>query len=94
MNIEFFKLKGNDTVDYIKMLSDIRVGLNNNASPVIVEVELTTLGGYFVEEPNGPRYINYHAGSIQNLDFNSKIISESEEDPLFVFQKNLESEGL
>ena len=75
-------------------MSDIRVGLNNNASPVIVEVELTTLGGYFVEEPNGPRYINYHAGSIKNLDFNSKIISESEEDPLFVFQKNLESEGL
>ena len=94
MNIEFFKLEGNDTVDYIRALSDIRVGLNNNASPVIVEVELTTLGGYFVEEPNGPRYINYHAGSIKNLDFNSKIISESEEDPLFVFQKNLESEGL
>jgi hypothetical protein len=52
MNIEFFKLEGNDTVDYIRALSDIRVGLNNNASPVIVEVELTTLGGYFVEEPN------------------------------------------
>jgi TPP-dependent pyruvate/acetoin dehydrogenase alpha subunit len=94
MNIEFFKLNRNDTVNYVKVLTEIREGLDNNSSPVIVEVDLTTLGGYFVEEPNGPRYINYHAGSIKNLDFNSKIISESEEDPLFVILKNLESEGL
>ena len=39
------------------------------------------------------RYINYHAGPIKNLDYGSKIISKSEEDPLFVGLKYLESEG-
>ena len=53
--------------------------------PVVVEIDVETLGGYFVEEESGQRYINYHAGNAK-LSTDNLVISNNSSDPIFVNQ--------
>jgi TPP-dependent pyruvate/acetoin dehydrogenase alpha subunit len=92
VGITYKELKGNDVQKYTQALMDSRV-VALERGPVLIEVHLETLGGFFVEEETGKRYINYHAGKAKLEDKNI-MIHETDSDPVFVNQKYLESVGI
>ena len=57
----------------------------------MVEVELTTLGGYDLKtEGAEPRFINYHAGTAPEINLQKgPLIEKSHRDPVFVLLKYL-----
>jgi TPP-dependent pyruvate/acetoin dehydrogenase alpha subunit len=81
LHVEYLQLEGNDVVTYFEMLKAARKTAATGI-PVLVEVHLETLGGYYVDEPRGKRYINYHAGKA--LINSEKIIAENLSDPIYV----------
>ena len=88
LSLKHEKLTGNNVFKYIEKLKNLKqYSLENNA-PVVVEVELTTLGGWYVEDANNPagkRFINYHAGPAPEVFLkNLPVIEESDKDPVFV----------
>ena len=82
MEIEYVALVGNEISEYVNGIKAAR----DKASlgrPVVVEIDVETLGGFFVEEKNGARYINYHAGNAK-LPSDEVVISKDSSDPIFV----------
>ena len=87
LGVQYQKLSGNNVHEYADKLSEIRNANQISKDTFIVEVELTTLGGYFVEESNGKRYINYHAGKAQKASISESIIQNDLNDPVFISEK-------
>lgn len=84
LNCEYLELRGNNISTYVDALTLARKVAKQEA-PIVVEVHLETLGGYFIEETSGNRYINYHAGKATlSAPNNEIIISENDSDPVFV----------
>lgn len=81
LDVGYVNLAGNRLDDYMSKLKRARE-LAKTGRPLVVEVELESLGGYFVEEATGRRYINYHAGSAK-IDGEGPLILEDNIDPLF-----------
>lgn len=90
MGIRYEKLDSNNVYEYMERLNSLRDYSLGNNSPVIVEVELTTLGGWHLKTEENPegRFINYHAGPAPKINLkNPPVIEESEKDPVFVLEK-------
>ena len=85
-------LSGNEPDDYLNQLIKIRERIHKNSTPEIVEVGLTTLGGWILkdnEHPNG-KFINYHAGlSPRVMIKDGLILSNDESDPVYLIKKRL-----
>jgi len=64
LDIGYQYLDSNDVNEYANKLRGIRLLAIGHMSPLIVEVMTTTLGGYEVTENNRKRFVNYHAGKI------------------------------
>ena len=86
LGAEFLQLRGNLLTDYLKLLADAR-SIALMGKPIVIEAHLETLGGYHVEESNGTRYINYHAGGAR-LNNPSEVIVENDSDPIYVNSGN------
>lgn len=90
MNIKYEKLESNDPYEYIEKLTPLRKYALDNKTPVLLEVELTTLGSYYLkteEYPQG-KFINYHAGPAPTVNLTGgPLIESSIKDPIFVLQK-------
>jgi pyruvate dehydrogenase E1 component alpha subunit len=86
MHVDYHLLKGNDVLEYIATLGTAKLdALGGRVT--IVEVELVTLGGYFIEEAQSKnRYINYHAGTAKINSEYSEYIAADTSDPLYVNQ--------
>jgi len=97
LDIDYYKLSGNNPFHYIEQLKKIRAKSLNSKSPVCVEVQLTTLGYWHKEEagyPNG-KFINYHSGpapTIKSSDY--PLICKSNEDPIYVLEKLITKDKL
>ena len=89
LGINYFLLAGNDVNDYYKELVNIRNQCITEKFPIIVEFEVTTLGGYQTEEESGKRYINYHAGALKIKPNANFIFEETHNDPVYVGSINL-----
>ena len=90
LNGKYYYFKGNNFIDYFNDLKKIKRVNINLKRPIIIEVELETLGGYFVKENNKKRYINYHSGAIREIDLLSNVIlKNSKKDPLFYVSRFL-----
>lgn len=87
LGVQYQKFSGNNVHEYADKLSEIRNANLIRKDTLIVEVELKTLGGYFVEESNGKRYINYHAGKAQKESISESIIQNDLDDPVFISEK-------
>lgn len=90
LGIEYFRLNGNDPFEYIETIKSCRASSYVNNNPVLVEVELTTLGHWIMQAEGYPdgKFINYHAGpapEVEMMDY--PLLSETTEDPLFVLKK-------
>ena len=84
LGINYYLFTGNNVNEYYKELVDIRNRCVNKKFPIIIEFEVTTLGGYQIEEASGKRFINYHAGALKiepNADY---IFEETINDPVYV----------
>jgi len=84
MDIRYEKLNSNDPYEYIEKLITLRKFVLDNKTPVLIEVELTTLGGWYIQE----RFVNYHAGPAPEINLiDWPLIEASNKDPVFVLQK-------
>jgi TPP-dependent pyruvate/acetoin dehydrogenase alpha subunit len=86
----YVKLEGNDSFRYVEKLKEIREDVSENKATMCVEVELTTLGSWYMETPEFPqgKFINYHAGPAPTVGLaNGPIIAKSKEDPVYVVSK-------
>lgn len=87
-------LAGNDPDEYLNVLSSVREEILIEPKPHIVEVELSSLGGFFTDPSAGPiRYINYHAGLARVNVQSDGVFEENSSDPLFVVRKRGEAEN-
>ncbi|GEM_PF-769076 len=100
LDIEYFLLQGNDPFEYKKELNAARNSALANSSPILVEVNLTTLGYWYLKNeihPDG-KFINYHGGPAPKVfNFKTKKYPEivpSDQDPLYVLSKYLEPDEL
>lgn len=91
MDIKYEKLDNNDPYEYIEKLDALRKFALDNKTPVLIEVELTTLGGWYLEG----RFINYHAGPAPEINLSDwPIIESSDKDPVFALQKYFDQDLL
>ncbi len=87
---KYFRFSSNNFIDYNIQLKKIKNDNKNLLKPIIIEVDLETLGGFNLTENNIQRYINYHSGKINKIDLPSKVIlKNTNKDPLFYVKKFL-----
>jgi pyruvate dehydrogenase E1 component alpha subunit len=85
INLRFAKFEGNNPEEYLNSLIDIRSKVTTSAMPFLIEVKLSTLGGYLKNEENGrKRYINYHSGAIKGIAQKTLMIEHNDSDPVYV----------
>mgnify|MGYP001267774455 CR=1 FL=1 len=84
------------TAETITILKNY-AAINQNI-PIVVEVELATLGHWVLHNEDNPdgKFINYHAGPAPevNLREDYPILDESNSDPLFVLNNYKDREDL
>ena len=91
-------MKGNDPFDYLSQIQSFREIAVNQSIPVVVEVELTTLGHWILQNEANPegKFINYHAGPAPEVSLKKEypILDESSRDPLYVLKNYISREAL
>jgi len=90
MDIKYQKLDSNDPYEYIEKLTELSKFALDNKTPVLAEVELTTLGSWYLknDEHLDGKFINYHAGPAPEVNLTEwPLIEQSDKDPVFVLQK-------
>jgi len=84
-------LSSNNIIDYYEKINTIREKVNSLKLIEIIEVQLTTLGGWIIQHddfPNG-KYVNYHAGKAPKVTLdNGPILLYDANDPLFLMREN------
>jgi pyruvate dehydrogenase E1 component alpha subunit len=87
--VPYCALSGGDPAAYRKRLSARRAAAVARGEPCVVEVALSTLGGFWVEEPGRERrYVNYHHGAVAALNYaDEPVIEASERDPLYALAR-------
>ena len=83
-DIGYTLLETNDVLEYSKGLEQVRHKCVTNNKPQVVEVALSTLGYYQVEDGSKFRTVNYHAGYSKATHDDEGIILPNREDPVFV----------
>ena len=89
LGAEYIKLKGNDPFGYIEKMKEVRALAADSKTAVCVEVELTTLGGWYVESKENPRgrFINYHGGPAPKVNLtDGPVLERSKNDPVYVLK--------
>lgn len=96
LNVKYEKLNNNNVYEYIEKLRDLREQSLENNIPIIIEVELTTLGGWYLKTPENPegRFINYHSGPAPEINLGKgPEIENTQSDPVFVLEKLFEKDA-
>ncbi len=91
------RLSGNNVYQYIEKLKEIKKQILENKSPVVLEVNITTLGGWYVEDSGKKegRFIHPHAGPLPETSLIEwPEVEHSVNDPVFVLQEYFSSEDL
>ena len=88
LGINYYLFTGNNVNEYYKELVNVRNRCVTEKFPTIIEFEVTTLGGYQIEEDSGKRYINYHAGALKIKPNTNYIFEETINDPVYVESVN------
>jgi pyruvate dehydrogenase E1 component alpha subunit len=92
LDAEYLLLAGNDPWAYAQKLRQAKAKALAERSPVVVEVQLATLGDWRKPMPEFPdgKYINYHAGAAPTVCLNPwPLIRAGAEDPVFVLAGRL-----
>jgi len=94
VGVDYLSLQGNDPFDYLEKIKSCRANAIENKVPILVEVEITTLGYWYLKNKDNPdgKFINYHAGpapEVQEKEQEYPMIVPSNADPLFPLTKYL-----
>jgi pyruvate dehydrogenase E1 component alpha subunit len=84
-------LSDNNPIKYYEKILEVRNKVEYNKIIEVIEVKLTTLGGWIIQNEDFPvgKYINYHAGKAPMVSIsNGPILSFDTTDPIFII-KNL-----
>lgn len=96
-DIKYIKLEGNNPIQYLEQLKNLRK-LAMEGMPICIEVMVTTLGDWILKTPENPngKFVNYHAGPAPTVELKDwpLLIKTSEEDPIFVLDKYAGSSNL
>ena len=88
--IKFTKLIGNNPVEYIKKLKNLRDYSIENGEPICIEVHVTTLGDWRMKTTDYPdgKFINYHAGPAPSVELKTcpAVIESSNKDPVYALK--------
>jgi TPP-dependent pyruvate/acetoin dehydrogenase alpha subunit len=90
LGLSYLALSSNNALEYTQDLEKTRDFVLESQRPAVVECFLTTLGGYHVMENGHPRFVNYHAGHIDQrglADFkevDDYLFTEDSSDPAWV----------
>ncbi len=89
LGVNYKKLSGNDPYLYIKELKKIKDRILKTKTPAVVEVDLVTLGGWYVKNSDGSdRFIHPHAGPLPKTEILEwPEVEHSANDPVFVLNK-------
>lgn len=88
MNVGFQSLKDNNINDYLNTMLKIREIVAATTQPQVLEVEVHSLGGFYVaEDQDSKRYVNYHAGAIKIEPDENGIFEKNSTDPVFTSLK-------
>ena len=88
MNVGFQSLKDNDINSYLSTMLKIREIVTATTQPQVLEVEVHSLGGFYVaEDQDSKRYVNYHAGAIKIEPDEDGIFEKNSTDPVFTSLK-------
>jgi len=90
-DIKYAKLSGNNPLQYIEKLKNLKEYSLKNNEPVCIEFDVTTLGDWRMkteEYPNG-KFINYHAGPTPGVKLKTcpAIIKTTKQDPVFALKE-------
>ncbi len=96
LGIGYERLEGNDVYLYIDLIKKNRERALKEKSPVLLEVDLVTLGGWSVKNPDGSdRFIHPHSGPLPKTELAEwPELERSVNDPVFVLQKYFSPETL
>lgn len=97
LGASYATLRGNDAYEYAVQLKEIRAQAFAEKSPVVIEVRIMTLGGWYVknDDGKGDRYVHLHAGPTKAISLAEwPEIESSANDPVFVLQKHFPAEIL
>jgi len=87
-DVKFVRLSGNDPLNYIQELKNLKEYSKKNNELVCVELMVNTLGDWIMTNDQNPdgKFINYHAGPAPTVDVKScpALIKENNSDPIFV----------
>ncbi len=95
LNIKYEKLNGNNPYEYAEKLKAIRKYVLDNKVPAVIEVEITTLGGWYLKTEENPkgRFINYHSGPAPEISLTKgPQIEDADTDPVYVLKKHFGDE--
>jgi hypothetical protein len=88
MNVGFQLLKDNNINGYLRTMLKTRDIVATTTQPQVLEVEVHSLGGFYVaEDQDSRRYINYHAGAIKIEPDENGIFEKNSTDPVFASLK-------
>jgi TPP-dependent pyruvate/acetoin dehydrogenase alpha subunit len=85
-------LTGNKLLNYYNKILEVREKVSSEKLIAIVEVKLTTLGGWIMQNEDFPdgKYVNYHAGKAPKVSLtNGPILNFDVSDPLFLIKETL-----
>ncbi len=85
-------LEGNSPVHYYHEILAVRDRVSLQKIPEIVEVRLTTLGGWTVQAEDYPdgRYVNYHAGLAPKVSLgDGLVLNFDDSDPVYLIKESL-----
>ena len=88
--MKVYRVAGNDLGSCCDTLRRVRDETSMSCKPCIVEVMLSTLGDFTVQDENTPqgRLINYHTGAVHHVTLAAgAIIEKCERDPVYMLAK-------
>lgn len=87
-NVKYVKLSGNNPLDYIQQLINLKNFSKKNNELICIEVMVNTLGDWVLTNDQNPdgKFINYHAGPAPTVDVKAcpVLIKNNNFDPIFV----------
>lgn len=92
-DLPYRSVDSNNVYEYSQTVCDVRAIAARAARPVILEVNLATLGDWRADPDD--RYINYHAGPAPTVDLQAwPLLRDDREDPVYVLLEHLDSATL
>jgi TPP-dependent pyruvate/acetoin dehydrogenase alpha subunit len=92
LGAQYTRLCGNNVMYYYQQIATIRDRVNLQKIPEIVEVSLTTLGGWMLQTEDLPdgKYVNYHAGLAPKVSLeNGPVLISDDSDPVYLIKESL-----